>query len=255
MKMKYPIEAFALAIVVFSCHVQEAFLTGVLIIFLTILGMLIKDFLKNITPKWSTNCSVLLLVLSIDHAIVNIILNGVLKMELNKTSIFIQFVIALLVVKHIVVDDAKDYDRHLFESSVVYGFFVLLSFIREFISFGEIYGIKVMKLGFMTKGFQGVVFGLLFAGIVIAIVNGIFKYKADKNISLLIAIPIVIAEQPFLIRGIPEIYSIIISSLVTIVLLVSISETLQFSTIDKRWRNLPIELVSLSILYLSLIAL
>lgn len=255
MKIKYPIEAFALAMIVFSCHVQEALFAGIFIIILTIIGMLMEDLLMKHLPTWSVYASIAILLSAIEYALVHIVLRGVLKIDVSTTFMILHIVIALLVTKHVVVDDSSDYDRHLLESAVAYGFFLLISFIREFISVGQIYGYQIADYTFMTKGFQGVAFGLLFTGITLAIINGIFNYKVDRNISVLTVVPIVLAEQPFTVRNVPDSVSFAIAVVLTMVMYMSICDLLQFSPTDKKWKNMPIELVSLSIIYLSLIAL
>ena len=53
MKLRYPAEAFALGIVLFSAGMKEAFAAGILVIFTSVFAELLKNLLEKAVPTWS----------------------------------------------------------------------------------------------------------------------------------------------------------------------------------------------------------
>ena len=53
MKLKYPAEAFALGIVLFSAGMREAFAAGILVILSAVFAELLKNLLEKALPAWS----------------------------------------------------------------------------------------------------------------------------------------------------------------------------------------------------------
>ena len=53
MKLKYPAEAFALGIVLFSAGMKEAFAAGILVIDAVVFAEFLKNLLEPVVPSWS----------------------------------------------------------------------------------------------------------------------------------------------------------------------------------------------------------
>ena len=53
MKLKYPAEAFAFGIVLFSAGMKEAFAAGILVILATVFAEALRNLLKDWVPEWS----------------------------------------------------------------------------------------------------------------------------------------------------------------------------------------------------------
>ena len=53
MKLRYPAEAFALGVVLFSAGMKEAFAAGILVIFTSVFAELLKNLLEKAVPTWS----------------------------------------------------------------------------------------------------------------------------------------------------------------------------------------------------------
>ena len=53
MKLRYPAEAFALGIILFSAGMKEAFAAGILVIFTSVFAELLKNLLEKAVPAWS----------------------------------------------------------------------------------------------------------------------------------------------------------------------------------------------------------
>ena len=53
MKLKYPAEAFALGIILFSAGMKEAFAAGILVILTATFAEFLRNLLINAVPEWS----------------------------------------------------------------------------------------------------------------------------------------------------------------------------------------------------------
>ena len=53
MRLKYPAEAFALGMILFSAGMKEAFAAGILVILAVVFGEFIKNLLEPVIPDWS----------------------------------------------------------------------------------------------------------------------------------------------------------------------------------------------------------
>ena len=60
MKLRYPAEAFALGIILFSSGMKEAFAAGILVIFTSVFAELLKNLLEKAVPAWSLRLCVLI---------------------------------------------------------------------------------------------------------------------------------------------------------------------------------------------------
>ena len=60
MKLKYPAEAFALGIVLFSRNMKEAFAGGILVLLAVVFAEFLKNLLENWISVWSLRLCVLI---------------------------------------------------------------------------------------------------------------------------------------------------------------------------------------------------
>ena len=99
--------------------------------------------------------------------------------------------------------------------------------------------------------------GFLLAGIGIAILNKIYYYK-NKNVelikteSLFVIIPVVMVMQPFIIDGVSQAVSMVITIVIALILIYSVRKYLVFSKLSKEIKHLPIELLSTGMIYMIL---
>lgn len=254
MKIKYPIEAFVLAMVVFSGNMQGALLTGILIILITTLGMVIKNFTKEYLPKWSFNVSISIFTVAITYSSFHIVMNGMFNMNLAKPIVVLHVFLGALIAKHIVTRDVEDYNVYMLENAVAFGTLIVIGILREFLSYGSIYGYQFAEFKFIIENFQYITFGLLFAGMALAFLNKVLDHECKGIDSLCIAIPILLVHEPFVIGSINILLSTVISTAIAVVCLKSVIYHLRFSVMGIKWRNLPTDLISLSFIYMILIA-
>lgn len=253
MKVRYPVEAYALAMVIFSQNMQDALLTGILILLITTLGLVIDRLVGNKLPKWSRNACVLVLMISITYSLFQIASIAILGWDIdNSTSLFHLF-LGMLIGKHIIdAEGESDYNRLLLEGAGAFATLLIISIIREFMAEGSIYGFEIADFDFMSNGFSNIIIGFMLAGLGIAILNKIFAYKKYKAESLFVIIPVVLLAQPFTIDSIESSISMIITIAIVLIFVYSVRKHLVFSRLSKEIKYLPAELVSTGMIYMIL---
>ena len=255
MKARYPMEAFALAMVVFSQNMRNAFVTGILILFITSLGLVLDRLFGDKIPKWSRDSCNIVLTVALTYSIFQIVLIALLGYETQNTDYIFHIFLGILIAKHIIDSDGNsDYNRLLIEGAGAYATLLIISIIREFMSVGAIYGFEIVDIGFKSYGFYNVIMGFLLAGIGLAVLNRI--YNKDKYIikteSLLVIIPVVLVIQPFTIDSISQSASMALTISIALFLFYSIRKYLVFSRLSKEIKNLPVEMASMGIIYMIL---
>ncbi|NLK75130.1 MAG: hypothetical protein GX288_07580 [Clostridiales bacterium] len=256
MKIIYPVEAFALAMVVFSNNMENALLSGIIILFIATLGAVINHYIGiKIIPDWSRKPCNYILITAITYAVFQIVMGHIPGYSLEGASTLIQLAIGSLIAKYVIaIEGYEDFDKLLLEGASAYGALIIIGILREFMTEGSIFNNQLIKLGFMTVNFQNVAFGFMFAGIAIAILNRIFKADNKGIESLYVIVPAVLINHPFSIKALDNSLSILISILVAVIMLLSVRKTLTFSRVSKEFKHLPIELISVSAIYMILIA-
>lgn len=255
MKARYPMEAFALAMVVFSQNMRDALITGILIMFITTLGLVLDRLIGSKIPKWSRNSSIIILMVSVTHSLFQIVLIALLGYELQNVAYIYHIFLGILIAKHIIDADGQvDYNRLLFEGAGAYAILLIISIIREFMTIGAIYGYEIADFSYKSYGFSNVTMGFLLAGIGIAILNrGFYKNaKIIRSETLLVIIPVILVVQPFVIDSINSTVSMVVTIIIALLLFYSIRKYLVFSRISQEFLHMPIELLSIGMIYMIL---
>lgn len=254
MKTIYPMEAFALAMVVFSLNMQEAIITGIVLLLITVLGMVLDQAFGRHLPSWSRKLCLTILIVAVTYSLFQIVFIKVLQGNLDSKVVFLQLAIGVLIAKHVLSNDEFNYSNLLFESAFAYGSLILIGILREFLSFGTIYSYEIMDFDFLTSGFQNAIVGFILSAIAIAILNRAFGYEELNTESLWVIIPVVLVFQPFSLELPWESIGILISIFAAVLLILSVRMYLTFSKVSREWKRLPIELLSMGMIYLVLIA-
>ena len=243
MNRNYPMEAFALAMIVFTLNMQEAMLTGVILLFTTVLGMIVYQILDSLLPSWSSKASTAIFIVAVNISLHHIIVNWYFQYGSDIQGSLLQLAVGLLVAKYVVLKEEFDYGRLLYEGALAYIGLILIGLFREFMAFGSVFNYQLANYGFMTESFLNVIIGLLLSGISIAILNHMFDYEVQGEESLWVLIPVVLLYQPFVIEAIPELISALIAITATIILMYSVRMYLVFSNINRHFKKLPIEIL------------
>ena len=252
MKAKYPVEALALSMILFSTNMKEAFITGAIVLFAVTFAMFLNNLLIMRIPKWSGVCCVALLTATVCSSGLRMGFYF-LNMELSWRNYLLTWVIGILAAKHVLQDEGTDsYGELFYEMAVGWAMFMLISLIREFVSFGSIAGNQLADMGFATESFQKEMFGYLAAGMGIAFTNGILKTSFDQSNAFAIAFTVAIAYPPITLKTYPQAAVVVAGVFVTIVCLYSIQKRIAFSDTGKAYAKIPVQMLSLGFLYMIL---
>ena len=243
MKLKYPAEAFALGIVLFSRNMEEAFAAGILVILAVVFAEFLKNLLEGVVPVWSLRLCVLIGTGAIAAG----------TFLLGFSALGIRVDTGTWVMTAVIGELEGDYGSIFYESGILWGFWILLGIVREFLSQGEIFGnLLLEKAPFFSQSFQSTAFGFLAAGLALAFTNGILKKRSSGTQSLLLVVPAVIFSRPFEMVTFGGVIAFIWTVGVSVLLFLSVARMIRFSSAGPRFRGLPLEMLSMSFIYLIL---
>lgn len=251
MKNKYPMEAFALAMIIFTQNMRVALITGILVLFITTLGLVIDELLLNRLPIWSRNSCTIILMVSFSYSIFRIVTIGILGFTMDNTDYIFHIFLGILIANHIIHVEGKPYyNRLLFEGAGAYAIMLIISIIREFMANGSIYGYEISEFSFTSDGFSKVAMGLMLTAIGIAVLNKIYRYENIKTKSILVILPVVLLVRPIELSGIESSLGTLISIVIALLLVYSVKRYLIFSKLSKEIKYLPADLMSTGMIYI-----
>ena len=252
MKLKYPAEAFALGVILFSAGMRETFAAGILVILSVVFAELLKNLLEKILPAWSLRLCV---YIASGAVCASVFLVGFAALgTLLDTGVWLMtFVIGLLCAHQALRGDIEaDYGDLLWESAIAWGFWILLAVAREFAAGGQIFGNTVLKLGFQSAAFGEVSFAFIAAGLVLAFTNGVLKKDCRGQNSFLAAVPAMLLLHPFTTRIFGETAGLVLTIVIPVALFFSVKQTLKFSRVSKAYCGLPVDMLAAGIIYMIL---
>lgn len=252
MKLKYPAEAFALAIILFSASMKASFAAGILVILTVVFAEFLKNLLESFVPGWSLKSCVFIGTASVSASAFTLGFSE-LSIPVETETWLLAFIIGIFAAKHVLANQLEaEYGEIFWESGILWGFWVLLAVVREFLGTGKIFGNDIVQTAMQSKTFTEVFFGFLTAGLALAFTNGVLKKKCTAVNSLLLILPIVILARPFTMDSFGEIGGIIWTMVVPIIMFISVRRTLRFSRTGKAFRGLPAEMLSMGFIYMIL---
>ena len=253
MKLKYPAEAFAFGIVLFSAGMKEAFAAGILVLLTTVFAETLKNLLEDRVPQGSLYVCVSVGTASL-CASVFLLGFTVLGIPVDNTGMWIMTcILGLFVVKH-VLSGAIDgeYGELFWESAIAWGFWILLAVAREFFRAGPIFGNVIFQGEFQSKIFLDTMFGFLTAGMTLAFTNGVLKKNSHGTHSLLLVLPLAIFMRPFTMESFGAVLGQIWTIAVPVILFWSVKVTLKFARTSRAYKGLPVEMLSMGFIYMIL---
>ena len=154
MKLKYPAEAFALGIVLFSRNMEEAFAAGILVILAVVIAEFLKNLLEGAVPVWSLRLCVLIGTGAI-AAGAFLLGFSALGITVDTGTWIMTAVIGLLAGKAALLGELEgDYGSIFYESGILWGFWILLGIAREFLSQGDLRQSSFGKCAFLFPEFS-----------------------------------------------------------------------------------------------------
>lgn len=253
MKLRYPAEAFAFGIVLFSAGMKEAFAAGILVLLTTVFAETLKNLLEDWVPQWSLYVCVSVGTVSL-CASVFLLGFTALGIPVDNTGMWIMTcILGLFVVKHVLSGaiDAE-YGELFWESAIAWGFWILLAVAREFFGAGTIFGNVIFQGEFQSKIFLDTMFGFLTAGMTLAFTNGVLKKKSYGTHSLLLVLPLAIFMRPFTMESFGAVLVQIWTIAVPVILFLSVKVTLKFARTGRAYKGLPVEMLSMGFIYMIL---
>lgn len=252
MKSKYPAEAFALGIVLFSAGMREAFAAGILVILSVVFAEFLKNILEKFIPRWSLRLCVCIASGSLCSSV--FLIGFAALGTLLDTGIWLAaFLIGVLAAYQALRGEIDaQYGELLLESAAAWGIWILLAAFREFAGNGTVFGNTIMTAGFQSKAFLETTFSFLAAGLTLAFTNGIFRKECRSRLSLFIFVPAVLLFRPFALRIFGEAAGLIWTILVPVAMFLSVKITLRFSRIGRAYRGLPADMLAAGFIYMIL---
>lgn len=246
-KIRYPIEAFALAMVLFSTEMKTAMLVGIALIF----GDVLSCFLQEAAQEKGFNKAVAAQAASLVMA------GGILVM-LQQKELSWQLALSVAAIcaaqfKH-ACDNAEtseySYGDVLFADSIAYGAMVLLAVIREYLAGAEIFGYNLPEAAVGASVFGKPMFALIGTGLAIALVNRVLKTASTADAALWVCLPVIVLEIPFVWNNVPELLGTVVGALMVAVLYVTLRKKLVFSETLPHIAGVPVELAMLGMMYM-----
>ncbi len=245
-QMKYPIEAFALAMVLFSSGMKLAMIVGIGLVFGDILLGVLREFSEK---KAALAVSGIGAVLTAGAIYLMCVLVGITP-EIRQIIGFV--VLGILLVKHRETEkeERPDFDSILSADACAYGIYVLLAVIREYFLGATIFGYTLPESAVISPSFGKPMFALIGAGIMIAVINRILKAESKSCEALWCCIPAIVLEVPFVWNHAPELVGSILGVGATAVIYLTLRKKLVFANTGKSIEGAPVELVMLGIIYM-----
>lgn len=242
---RYPAEAFALAMVIFSAGMKEAMLTGICLIFGDVLQCVLRQCFGD---KYNRVVSALAAVVT-GVAVYGMFLFAGLTPE--TWQLLGMGLLAVLMVRH---DEGRegtpDYDNVLFSDSVAYGLYVLVAALREYLAGAKIFGFELFQAEIVSASFGKPMFALIFAGLMLAVINRILKSTSSEDAALWVGIPVIVLNIPFLWNHGSELLGQVIGIVTVAVVYVTLGRKLIFADTEEHMEGLPVHLVMLGIIYM-----
>ena len=253
MKQKYPAEAFALGIVLFSAGMREAFAAGILVILTVVFAEFLQNLLEKCSlPDWSLRLCVYIAAGAVGASAFLLGFAG-LGILLERGQWLMAFVVGLLCAHQALRGCVEaDYGELLWESAIVWGFWILLAIAREFAGSGQIFGNLILQADFQSAAFQDTAFAFIAAGLALAFTNGVLKKSSKGGLSQFIVVPVMALAPPFAAHFLGELAGWFWAFAVSVVLFESVKLTLRFSRPGKAYRGLPVEMLAAGCIYMIL---
>ena len=243
-------EAFALAMVLYSGGMKEAMLAGIGLILGDVLLHVLQDNFRDKYTRAFSGMGILVTVAVLTYC------RDMAGLPVDvKTLLGFGAMVLLLGKQHDDLEKAgadvvPDYNRILWADSVAYGFLVLLSMVREFMSGGSMFQVELTEWSILSHAYGSPMLALILAGIMLAATNAALKTEFKKDAALWVCIPTILLETPFVLNHVPEWLGTIIGVLFMLILYYTFRKKIFHPAVSKYFRGIPVELVTLGMMYM-----
>ena len=237
MKVRYSVEAFALAMVLFTTGLEAALIAGAVVVAGTVLGdILAEKMAPKAAPVVAGIVTAALLIGGMSFA-------GLMELAAN-VELIGAILVAVLVAKHVSEGTEGAEGNVIKENYVALAIMLVVALVREVLAGGAVFGYEVAEFTAMSASYGKNPMGLVFAGLGMAAVAGIVKKEA-AGCSRCVAIAIAVMTVAGAVLGGGNMVKAVVSACISVVALVSIQKKMIFSTPGKSFAGFPVEVISL----------
>ena len=243
---KYPIEAFTLAMILFSTNMKVAMLLGITIVFADVLLCV----LCQMVPKKYTRA--MYLITAVLYSAASFWALVVAYIDPDWWTLMGMVCIGALVIKHQYDRDMDeiDYDRILFADAFAYAGLVFLGAVREYMSSATVMEFDLSTLPFVSGSYAKPMFGFIGAGLILALVNLIVAEVSLSRDALWVAIPALVLQVPFVWKNVSQVLGTVIGIATMLVVFIFFRKKLIFSVTPKNITGIPLEMLTLGMMYM-----
>ncbi len=246
-------EAFALAMILFSSGMKLAMVVGIGVIFGDVLQYVLRE---NPVGRYEYSMQGAGAVIT---AAALYLMAGAAGFTVDGRMLAGFAMIGVLLMKH--QEDRKhekaqddstftDYNDVLICDTIVYGAYVLMALVREYLTKGALYEISFTKLGFVSGAFGKPMSALIMTGLLIALLNRVLRAEASKGSSLWLCLPVILIEPAFVWDNVPETFGTIVGIAVTALIYLTFRSKFILTNTKDNIRELPLETVTLGMIYM-----
>ena len=244
MKVRYSVEAFALAMVLFTTGLEAALIAGAVIVAGTVLGDMMAE---KMAPK---GAAVVAGIVTAALLIGGMSFAGLMELSAN-VELIGAILVAVLVAKHVSEGTEGAEGNVIKENYVALVVMLVIALVREVLAGGAVFGYEVAEFTAMSASYGKNPMGLVFAGLGVAAVAAIVKKEAvGCSRCVAIAIAVMTVASAALAGG--NIVKAVVSGCIAVVALVSVQKKMIFSTPGKSFAGFPVEVISLGFITMML---
>ncbi|GEM_PF-4133011 len=245
-QLRYPAEAFALAMVLLSGGMKQAAVVGIGLIFAAVLQNVLRE---NLGEKYTAPVSMAGAVIG-TAAIYGMLVLTDMTPGIKETAALAAAALLLVVSDERAKTQDIDYNALLLQSACAYAVYVVFSLAREYFGHAEIFGFELPKIGLVSHAYAKPMLALFVAAVSAAVINRILKVKSDAKAGLGVALPVLLIEAPFVWNNVNEIFGTIIGTLFGMIIYLSLRKRLALADTEEHIAGLPVELAMLGIIYM-----
>ena len=244
MKVRYSVEAFALAMVLFTTGLEAALIAAAVVVAGTILGDVLGE------KMGAKAAAVVAGIVTAALLIGGMSFAGLMKLAVSAELIG-AVLVAVLVAKHVSEGTEGAEGNVLKENYSTLIAMLIVAVVREVLAKGAVFGYDVVEFTAMSSAYGKTAFGLVFAGLGMAAAAAMAK-KEVAGCSLCVAISVAILTVAGAVLGGGDVIKAVLSAAISVVLLVSVQKKMIFSTPGKSFAGFPVEVISLGFIVMML---
>mgnify|MGYP004442355717 FL=1 len=248
--VKYPVQAFALAMITLGADLKTALLAGICVVFGDVLEAYVCDNMKGKVPA---------VVNGVMAAVGGVVLFGALFVNgYELAAIVAGAAVTAVGLYFSQIDRCAAFDEEegvnftnvVKNDMIAYVVMLVMACVREFLAGGTIFGAEVMKASFQSATFGKPMMGIIFTGIAVAIINKLLKADTPMQKVAVLGYATAIASPAFVLNNVPELVGTVIGAVMIMAIFASFRKKLNFSDTKSPFAGVPVELMTLGMVYM-----